>query len=122
MALSGDDGVWIAGNRRLLSVLIRNLLDNAIKYSLENSKIEVSAVKTGEHVSIAITDFGCGIDTESELLLKHAMTEFALSARSHVKICKVSRTIADLEGCEAVKSSHVSEAIQYRSLDRKLWL
>ncbi|HEG43792.1 MAG TPA: ATP-binding protein [Phycisphaerales bacterium] len=62
----------------------------------------------------------CVLDTESELLLKHAMIEFALSARAHDKICKVARTIADIEGESSIKPEHIAEAVSYRKLDREL--
>jgi magnesium chelatase family protein len=62
----------------------------------------------------------CRLDSASELMLKHAMTEFGLSARAHDKICKVSRTIADLAGCQDIKPEHIGEAISYRKLDRRL--
>jgi magnesium chelatase family protein len=63
----------------------------------------------------------CKIDDASSELLKMAMTKLGLSARAFDRILKVSRTIADLEGCAAIQAAHVSEAIQYRSLDRQLW-
>ena len=60
----------------------------------------------------------CQIDAEGNRLLELAMSKFGLSARGYTRILKVARTIADLEGSEAIASHHLSEAIQYRTLDR----
>ena len=62
----------------------------------------------------------CKVDEEGESLLKQAMAKLGLSARAYHKILKVSRTIADLEGKDEIKSPHIAEAIQYRVLDRSL--
>ncbi len=62
----------------------------------------------------------CALDNQAESMLKHAMSEFGLSARAHDKICKLGRTIADLEGSSHISVSHLAEAISYRKLDRKL--
>ena len=60
-------------------------------------------------------------DEKGLALLKNAMNRLNLSARAYDRILKVARTIADLEGCESVRSEHLAEAIGYRSLDREDW-
>ena len=63
----------------------------------------------------------CELDDATKDLLKFAMTDLNLSARAYDRILKVARTIADLAGAEKISSDHISEAIQFRSLDRQLW-
>ena len=80
-----------------------------LKYST-NSRISTKAIK--KH---------CSLDSQAEELLHQAMTELNISARGYSKILKVGRTIADLVRSENVRMEHISEAVQYRNLDRDLW-
>jgi magnesium chelatase family protein len=64
----------------------------------------------------------CVLEEESRHLLNAAMEKFGFSARAVDRILKMARTISDLEGNEDIESNHIAEAIQYRTLDRKLWL
>ena len=59
-----------------------------------------------------------GVDAAGQALLERAVESLALSARAHDRIRRVARTLADLEGADAVKSRHLAEAIHYRALDR----
>jgi magnesium chelatase family protein len=63
----------------------------------------------------------CALDESTMELLKAAMTDMNLSARAYDRILKVARTIADLADSDRILADHISEAIQFRSLDRQLW-
>jgi len=80
-----------------------------LKYST-NSRMSTKQIKNH-----------CSLDSQAEELLQQAMTELNISARGYNKILKVGRTIADLDSSENVCVEHISEAVQYRNLDRDLW-
>jgi magnesium chelatase family protein len=64
----------------------------------------------------------CELDEPTKEMLKNAMANLKLSARAYDRILKVARTIADLRAGEKISSDDISEAIQYRSLDRDMWV
>lgn len=63
----------------------------------------------------------CQLDEKALSLLERAMAKLDLSARAYDRILRVARTIADYEGEENIKSTHIAEAIGYRNLDRSTW-
>jgi magnesium chelatase family protein len=63
----------------------------------------------------------CQLGDEPKELLGMAMNELDLSARAYDRILKVSRTTADLAGSDSINTEHISETLQYRTLDRQLW-
>ena len=63
----------------------------------------------------------CEPDDAGGQILKAAISDLNLSARAYDRILRVARTLADLEPVEQIASHHISEAVQYRTLDRQLW-
>jgi magnesium chelatase family protein len=82
---------------------------------------ETKGVYANSQMSSKMLRSVCKISPEGEQLLKTAMERLGLSARAYDRILKVSRTIADLGGTEDIRTEHLAEAIQYRSLDREGW-
>lgn len=99
------------------SEAIRSRVKKARKVQLQRFESEAKIFCNAHMQSREIREY-CEIDTPSKELLKIAITRLGLSARAYDRILKVSRTIADLEDEELILTQHVSEAIQYRSLDR----
>jgi magnesium chelatase family protein len=100
------------------SKVLKERINRARKIQSERfkgSKIHCNAQMTNKHIKKF-----CSIDDASQRLLEMAIDKLGLSARAYTRILKVSRTIADLAGEEDISSAHISEAIQYRSLDRNL--
>jgi magnesium chelatase family protein len=85
--------------------------------SLTRNKIYSKAQMTARQIRTF-----CELSPDCERLLERAMTRQGLTARSHDRILKVARTVADPEGSPAIQPKHIAEAIQYRSLDRVFWV
>jgi magnesium chelatase family protein len=89
---------------------------------IQQSRFQGERVYSNAQMTPRLIRRYCEIDEESRRHLEYAMTKMGLSARAYDRILKVSRTVADLEGSEQIKAGHISEAIQYRSLDRNYWV
>jgi magnesium chelatase family protein len=100
---------------------IRERVINAREIQLQRFKNKKGIYSNAAMSTKDIREF-CTIDAACEDLMKMAITKIGLSARAYDKILKVSRTIADLSGEENISPAHISEAIQYRSLDRSDWV
>lgn len=79
-------------------------------------------ITTNSAMSSKLVHRHCALDRQSDALLEQAMNDLHFSARAHDRILKVSRTLADLDGARDIASQHLLEAIQYRTLDRNLWV
>ncbi|MEZ4786054.1 MAG: YifB family Mg chelatase-like AAA ATPase [Candidatus Kapaibacterium sp.] len=102
------------------STVVRERVVGARGVQEERFKRNPEVFKNADMGSKDIRTF-CKLDSAGQDLLKMAMSRLGLSARAYDKILKVSRTIADLAGVETIQPEHLSEAIQYRSLDRQFW-
>ncbi len=100
---------------------IRLRVNTARKRQLERFKNEKKIFSNAHMSSKDIRNY-CPVDEKSKSLLNLAISKQGLSARAYDRILKVARTIADLEGTESIETTHIAEAIHYRSLDRNLWL
>src|SRR3972149_3091056 len=109
-----------AETRSEKSEVVRKRVIQARKIQLERFKEVKHIYNNGDMGSREVRQY-CKLDSAGAELLKMAMTKLGLSARAYDRILKVSRTIADLDNSEGILSQHISEAIQYRSLDRELW-
>ncbi|MBT3589505.1 MAG: YifB family Mg chelatase-like AAA ATPase [Candidatus Marinimicrobia bacterium] len=100
---------------------IRGRVQEAREIQLERFKDVNDLYANAQMETKQLKDY-CQLDKKSNILLKTAMEKLGLSARAYDRILKVSRTIADMSGEKSITSIQISEAIQYRSLDRQLWL
>lgn len=101
------------------SKIVKDRVDRARR--IQEKRFKGEMFHFNAHMGAKAIKKYCPLDNHSQELIKMAITQLGLSARAYNKILKVARTIADLEGEENIGPHHLSEAIQYRSLDRNVW-
>ena len=95
-------------------ITARNI--QAKRFNRKGRIIHCNAQMESKHIQVY-----CKLDPASQTMLESAMKRLQLSARAYDRILKVSRTIADLAGSEHITTSHLAEAIRFRTLDRGQW-
>ena len=98
---------------------IKERVNQARRIQLNRYKNE--NIYSNSELSPKLMEKYCNLNENSKKILKIAFEKLGLSARAYGRILKVARTIADLDGKEDILEEHITEAIQYRSLDKKYW-
>ncbi|MCI9642878.1 MAG: YifB family Mg chelatase-like AAA ATPase [Eubacterium sp.] len=106
-------------NKEETSAEIRKRVNKARE--IQRKRFEGTDISCNAKMSPKVTKEFCVLTEEASNLLKLSFDKLGLSARAYDKILRIARTIADLEGSEGIELSHIAEAIQFRSLDRKYW-
>ena len=101
-----------------ISEIIRKRVNNARKIQFERYK-NLNIYSNSELTPKLIEEF-CKLDLEGRKILQTSYSKLGMSARAYGRILKVARTIADLDSCKNIEIKHLLEAIQYRSLDKKI--
>lgn len=89
--------------------------------AIQNERFKNTTVTCNAKMTPSMTRKHCKLDEKSIKMLENCFETLGLSARAYDKILRISRTIADLDGSENIELEHITEAVHYRSLDRKFW-
>ncbi len=102
------------------SAEIKKRVDKARE--IQNNRFRGTGINCNANIKSSMLQDICVMEDKAKNLMKKSFEKMGLSARAYDRILKVARTIADLDESEIIKSSHLAEAVQYRSMDRKYWL
>ena len=106
-------------NEELSSKVMKQRVNLARK--IQRERYKNLGITSNSELTPNLMEKFCKIDDNGKEILQKIFDNLGLSARAYSKILKVARTIADIEGKENILPKHISEAVQYRNLDRKYW-
>ena len=101
-----------------VSAKIKTRVDAARK--IQNERFAGTSTRSNSGMKPKQLKFHCKLDADGHRLMEMVVDRLGFSARAYTRILKVARTIADLEGDTNIRSKHLSEAVQYRGLDRSI--
>lgn len=90
-------------------------------HAIEKERFAGTSIRFNSEIPASAVSSYCPMDSQAEILLARAFSAMKLSARGYHRIIRVARTIADLDGSRQIRAPHISEAICYRTIDRKYW-
>ena len=88
---------------------------------IQQERLKGTGISCNAKMDSAMTKKYCNPTPKAMQMLEQVFERLDFSARAYDKVLKVARTIADLDGSETIEASHIAQAVQFRSLDRKLW-
>ena len=103
------------------SASIRKRVSAARDVQIQRYEAEKGSIRCNAQLDARTLAKSCTMKPEARELLLLSSERLKLSNRAYTRILKVARTIADLEGADDIAAEHISEAVQYRTLDRKYW-
>ena len=101
------------------SAQMREVVSGARAFQKE--RMEKHGIDCNAHIPPSLINELCPLDDKAKVTLQKAFDKLGLSARAYDKMLKVSRTVADIERSEVIHASHILQAVQFRTLDRKFW-
>lgn len=100
---------------------IRRRVEQAREIQRERYRKDPAKIYSNAQLSARNLNAACKASDAAQRLLLSSCERLKLSNRAYTRILKVARTIADLEAADEIQAEHISEAVQYRTLDRKYW-